>query len=182
MKVRIRAISLESPNCSSKMPQAENKETSCSPWPGIQAQSTSSSLFTNFRLASEDISGLQSTITQHKKQAHQIAAPTKILGKRLYSHFLFSWLLYRKGLPFEGEAKRRLRLQEIKDFEGGRKCLSPSIFRKTKGSNFFATQGNSYFALGGLQDSTQRGREGGGKRGETNGNLREFNIAELDLN
>lgn len=32
----------------------------------------------------------------------------------------------------ESEAMKRLRLQEIKDYEGGKKCLSPSIFRKTK--------------------------------------------------
>ena len=36
---------------------------------------------------------------------------------------------------------KRLRLQEIKDVEGGKKCLSPSIFRKAK-APFVLASGN----------------------------------------
>ena len=32
---------------------------------------------------------------------------------------------------------------EIKDFEDGKKCLSPSIFRKTKGPIIFSASHNS---------------------------------------
>jgi len=47
---------------------------------------------------------------------------------------------FSKGLPSESETKKRQRLIEIKDFEGGKKCVSPSIFRKSKGPIIFASQ------------------------------------------
>jgi hypothetical protein len=45
----------------------------------------------------------------------------------------------RKGLPSENETKKRQRIQEMKEYECGRRCLSPSIFRKSKGPIIFAT-------------------------------------------
>jgi hypothetical protein len=46
---------------------------------------------------------------------------------------------FRKGLPSENETKKRQRIQEMKEYECGRRCLSPSIFRKSKGPINFAT-------------------------------------------
>jgi hypothetical protein len=46
-------------------------------------------------------------------------------------------------LPSESETKKRQRIQEMKEFEGGRRCLSPSIFRKSKGPIIFATSSSS---------------------------------------
>jgi len=49
-----------------------------------------------------------------------------------------------KGLPSEDEAKKRQRLQEMKDYEHGKKVLSPSIFRKSKGPIIFAASSANF--------------------------------------
>lgn len=51
-------------------------------------------------------------------------------GCKHCSHII---LLARQGLPSENETKKRQRLKEMKEYEGGKRCLSPSIFRKSKG-------------------------------------------------
>jgi len=72
---------------------------------------------------------------------------------------------FRKGLPSETETKKRQRLLEIKDFEGGKKCLSPSIFRKSKGPIIFASQNANVLSNGNFEVSV-KGLTFGAKKGE----------------
>jgi hypothetical protein len=87
----------------------------------------------------------------------------------------------RRGLPLESEAKKRLRLQEIKDYEGGKKCLSPSIFKRTKGPLIVGTN-HSSATTSTSSETTAKSTQSGGKRGEAAATLKEFNKADFDSN
>jgi hypothetical protein len=41
-----------------------------------------------------------------------------------------------------------MRLQEMKEYEGGKKCLSPSIFRKSKGPMVLAAASSTLTSAG----------------------------------
>jgi hypothetical protein len=59
-------------------------------------------------------------------------------------------------LPSENETKKRQRIQEMKDYECGRRCLSPSIFRKSKGPIIFATSTSATATNNGSLDGASR--------------------------
>jgi hypothetical protein len=89
---------------------------------------------------------------------------------------------YRRGLPLETEAKKRLRLQELKDYEGGKKCLSPSIFRKTKGPLILGSGNISSGATSTSSETTSKNTTNGGKKTETMAGLKEFSVSDFDIN
>jgi hypothetical protein len=89
---------------------------------------------------------------------------------------------YRRGLPLETEAKKRLRLQELKDYEGGKKCLSPSIFRKTKGPLILGSGNISSGATSTSSETTIKNSANGGKKTETMSGLKEFSVSDFDIN
>lgn len=91
------------------------------------------------------------------------------------------FIYVRRGLPLESEAKKRLRLQEIKDYEAGKKCLSPSIFRKTKGPLIVGTNQSSA-ATSIASETTARSNPSGGKKAEGAGVIKDFNMADFDVN
>jgi hypothetical protein len=89
---------------------------------------------------------------------------------------------YRRGLPLETEAKKRLRLQELKDYEGGKKCLSPSIFRKTKGPLILGSGNITSTTTSTTSETTARTSLNGGKRCESLAGLKDFSISDFDIN
>lgn len=89
---------------------------------------------------------------------------------------------YRKGLPFENEAKKRLRLQEIKDFDCGKKCLSPSIFRKNKVPLLFGIASSNSNPSSIASDSTSKSIAIGSKKVENIQGFKESNQIDFDIN
>eukprot|EP00347_Sterkiella_histriomuscorum_P020303 403338323 len=133
------------------------------------------------RLNQTDAEQLKSAVQQHKKHSHQIADPHHILGKRL------------KGLPSETETKKRQRLMEIKDQEGGKKCLSPSIFRKSKGPILFAVQSANFQTQGGVSttaansgsannDTSNKTSNFPSKRIDSAAIIKELTLQDFDIN
>jgi hypothetical protein len=88
-------------------------------------------------------------------------------------------------LPLESEAKKRLRLLEMKDYEGGRKCLSPSIFRKNKGPLILGGHGaasQSGPPTSASSDTTSKGFQTGAKKSDLTNGLKDFNMGDMDIN
>jgi hypothetical protein len=74
---------------------------------------------------------------------------------------------------------------EIKDSEGGKKCLSPSIFRKSKGPVVLAAPmapGSEPLRLAGARraDNAPAGGTGAGNGG--GGAIASFTLADYDIN
>ena len=91
---------------------------------------------------------------------------------------------YSKGLPSESETKKRQRLLEMKEYECGKRCLSPSIFRKSKGpivlaasSSTFASTNTFESPLKSIQPSTP-----GYKKGDSTGQVKELTLQDYDIN
>jgi hypothetical protein len=99
----------------------------------------------------------------------------------------FEHYFYRKGLPSENENKKRLRLQEMKEYEEGKKILSPSIFRKSKGpimlsaSSTALTSTNSLTAS--LTDASQKVVPSNGfKKPDATAIAKDVSILDYDIN
>ncbi|CDW73737.1 myb-like dna-binding domain-containing protein [Stylonychia lemnae] len=87
-----------------------------------------------------------------------------------------------KGLPSETETKKRQRLLEIKDQEGGKKCLSPSIFRKSRGPIIFAVQSSNFTSQNGNLDVPVKTGSLSSKRIDGNQVAKELNLQDFDIN
>lgn len=71
----------------------------------------------------------------------------------------------------------------MKDYEGGKKCLSPSIFRKNKAPLIVGTMSSiSGPPTSASSDTTNKGPTMSGKRGESTLGQKEFSIADMDVN
>jgi hypothetical protein len=81
----------------------------------------------------------------------------------------------------ESEAKKRLRLHEMKDYYRGKKCLSPSIFKKTKGPLIIGST-NSSVATSASSDSMLKSLQSGGKKSDQFGLIKDFTQSDFDLN
>jgi hypothetical protein len=89
--------------------------------------------------------------------------------------------LFRKGLPSETESRKRQRLLEIKDYQDGKKCLSPSIFRKSKGPIIFTAQSGTLNGGGGFEVSL-RGLQVGSRKTEGANVAKEISLQDFDIN
>jgi hypothetical protein len=120
--------------------------------------------------------------SNHTASQAKSSCSQHILGARqapVINPFIF--ILFSQGIPLEGETQKRQRILEIRDQEGGRKCLSPSIFRKNKA-----------FLLGGslvqsLQVATphefsSKGAPVGGKKSDGAALIKDFSAQDLDIN
>jgi hypothetical protein len=92
-----------------------------------------------------------------------------------------SLISFRKGLPSETESRKRQRLIEIKDFEDGKKCLSPSIFRKSKGPIIFSASHQALTSNATFETSI-KGVQIGSKRGDGAGLVKEISLNDFDIN
>ena len=70
---------------------------------------------------------------------------------------------------------------EIKDFEDGKKCLSPSIFRKSKGPIIFSASHNSVNSNVNFEN-TIKGLAFNSKKTEGQGGIRDISMADFDIN
>lgn len=84
-------------------------------------------------------------------------------------------------MPSETESRKRQRLLEIKDSEDGKKCLSPSIFRKSKGPIIFASS-NPTVAPSGSVDAQFKSNGTSLRRQEGGGLVKEVSLGDFDVN
>ena len=71
----------------------------------------------------------------------------------------------------------------MKDYQGGKKCLSPSIFRKNKGPLILGQASNQSGPLtSASSDTSSKGFQASSKKFDIGGGLKDFNMADMDIN
>ena len=70
---------------------------------------------------------------------------------------------------------------DLKDYEDGRKCLSPSIFRKSKGPIIFTASHTSITSNSNFE-ATVKGLAFNFKKQEGAGPIKEISLSDFDIN
>jgi len=85
------------------------------------------------------------------------------------------------GLPSENENKKRQRLQEMNDYEEGKKVLSPSIFRKNKGPIILAASMAAISSNNSLEAPNRTLSAAGFKKPESLAAAKEITLQDYDI-